>query len=321
MEQGGPIPEPVAIQRTCGTQVRREAYTDSKGGFSFMFGDNMGILPDASENVPIRPSSSFTRVTTAQLWNCELRAVLPGYISNVISLAGRQLTDIGDVGTFVLHKTSTGEGDSISVISLQAPDNARKAYQKAREAYDKNKLQDVEKQTTKAIEIYPKYAAALDLRGRAMEKLNRRDDAARDYQSAIDADKKFVLPYLRLATLLAFKNDWPQVLKLTDEAVRLDPGGYPFAYYLQAAANLNTGNINEAERGALKAVSLDKDHRYPRTELLAGIVLQTKGEHAKAVPHFQNFLKMAPNSAEAPDIRKYLVQQNAAVTPPEVPKH
>src|SRR3954470_5936965 len=86
LDHGGQLSEPVPIQRVCGATTKREGYTDTSGNFSILIGDNSNFQ-DASE------SGSFggrpTTITSRQLWNCEIRAALPGYSSSVISLAGR----------------------------------------------------------------------------------------------------------------------------------------------------------------------------------------------------------------------------------------
>src|SRR5260370_26485488 len=50
LDDGNPPPEPVTIQRVCGTSPRTEPSTDSKGRFSFEWGNRLGGMPDASED-------------------------------------------------------------------------------------------------------------------------------------------------------------------------------------------------------------------------------------------------------------------------------
>ena len=133
MDQGMQITEPIPIQRVCNGQARREGYTDSQGNFSIQVGDNSNFQ-DASESGPFGGARP-TQINTRQLWNCELRAVLPGYTSSIISLAGRDFNDMGPVGNIVLHRVGGSEGNSISVTSLKAPDKAKREYQKGLENY------------------------------------------------------------------------------------------------------------------------------------------------------------------------------------------
>src|SRR6185295_5860438 len=91
LDRGGELSEPVPIQRVCGSVTRREGYTDTSGNFSILVGDNSNFQ-DASESGSF--SGRPTTVTARQLWNCELRAMLPGYSSSVITLAGRDFNDM-----------------------------------------------------------------------------------------------------------------------------------------------------------------------------------------------------------------------------------
>src|SRR5687767_4516902 len=48
LEDGTPPPESVTIEMVCNGQVRPQAYTDSKGRFSFQVGQTGNVLMDAS---------------------------------------------------------------------------------------------------------------------------------------------------------------------------------------------------------------------------------------------------------------------------------
>jgi len=137
----------------------------------------------------------------------------------MISLTGRHQMDNSEVGTLVLKKFGQVEGNSISVISLKAPDNAKKEYSKAREAMQKKKYDDVEKHAAKAVEIYPNYASAWQLRGEAQEQQQHNDEASKSFEAAINADDKYVSPYLHLAQIMGSKQDWKDVIRLTAKAI------------------------------------------------------------------------------------------------------
>src|SRR5262245_19909823 len=48
LDDGTPPPDSVVIERVCNGNPRAEAYTDSKGRFSFQLGQNHGMMQDAS---------------------------------------------------------------------------------------------------------------------------------------------------------------------------------------------------------------------------------------------------------------------------------
>jgi len=316
LEQGMELTEPVPIQRVCGTTVKREGYTDMHGNFNILVGDN-SYFQDASESGSSFPGRARP-VSERQLWNCEIRAYLPGYTSSSIALAGRDFGDSSSIGNIMLHRISGGEGNSISVTSLKAPDKAKNEYRKALESYQNRKFSDAEKHLAKAVEIYPQYASAWELRGREQEMQQQSDEALKSYEAATAADDKLVGPYIRMAVIYSTRADWNTVLRLTGRAIELAPNTYPDAYLLNGAAHYNLKQFEEAERSANKALSLDKEHRFPRSELLLGSLYQMRGNIPGAAEHLRNFLKLEPKAPEADQINAFLTkydQQSAAATP------
>ena len=229
MDDGTPPPESVVIERVCQGYVRPEAHTDSKGHFSFQLGANNAMVADASMSTydPLNPNGSIPGqnrgVDQRALMGCELRASLPGFRSDVLNLMNRRSMDNPDVGVIVLHRMGDVEGLTISVTSSLAPKDAKKAYDKGREALSKNKPDEAEKQLSKAVELYPKYATAWYELGRAHMAQQKLDVARTDFQHALDADSKFVSPYESLAQMAASENKWQDVADITDRVLRINP--------------------------------------------------------------------------------------------------
>src|SRR6185369_9966304 len=94
LEGGTPIAEPVEVQRICGNVVRGDAYSDSRGKFTILLDDkSTAAFQSASEGggateMGAQMGGRLSQTTRTQLWGCEIRAVLPGYLSGAISLAG-----------------------------------------------------------------------------------------------------------------------------------------------------------------------------------------------------------------------------------------
>jgi tetratricopeptide (TPR) repeat protein len=288
-----------------------------------MLGEN-NTFQDASESGGFTGRTGVNSINPRTLWNCEIRAVLPGYTSSSVILAGRDFNGNPDIGTITLSRAGGGgEGDSISVISLKAPDKARREFEKGREDFSNKKYENSEKHLAKAVELYPQYALAWELRGQEQERQKQDEEASKSYQTAINADPKFVPPYIRLALLEASKANWPEVARLTQRAIELDPVSYPDAHFLNGAAHFNLKHYPEAEKSAFKAVELDKEHRFPRSELLLGTILQVKGQNAAAADHLRTYLKLEPNSPEATRVQTFLAkldQQNASAQPQPKPQ-
>ena len=129
MDDGSAPPEPVVVEQVCGNERRAGVYTDSKGRFSFQPGQGEADVVD--EDASFGPganrgnrgaASADTVSADSRLINCDLRAVLPGYRSDVVDLADQRYMDTPDVGTIILHRLADVEGSTISATSLEAPE-------------------------------------------------------------------------------------------------------------------------------------------------------------------------------------------------------
>ncbi len=332
LEDGTPPPEPVVIERVCNGVVRPEGYTDSKGRFSIELGRNALMMADASVGSAADAGFggmgglSSQRGSMANLGNpmgglserdligCELRASLPGYQSQVVMLSGRRLFDNPDVGTILLKRLGNVEGTTISMTSLSAPKDARKAYEKGREAVAKKKWNEAQKQLEKAVQLHPEYAAAWFELGRAFEFQNNAAQAREAYGKALAADPKFINPYLQLAGIAARERNWEEVAEITDRILQLNPFDFPGAYFYNAVANFNLRKLDAAEKSAKEALKLDTRNRFPKVNHLLGLILAQKHQFASAVTHLRNYLTLVPDAPDAETVKKQLaeVEQFAA---------
>jgi tetratricopeptide (TPR) repeat protein len=348
-EDGTALAEQVLIERVCGGYRKAEAYTDLKGRFSFQLGQEPAIAADASfESTTGGPGTSQTSPAISQskasgppttqappasndrpasnrsLIGCELIAVLPGFRSDSVNLSGRRTLDSPDVGTVFLHRLANVEGTTISATTLNAPKDARKAYDKALEALHKGKAADAWKDLEKAVEVYPQFAAAWYQLGVLREKNQQPDVARRSYEQAIAADPKFVSPYLPLALLAARDKDWQAMANTTGRLLRLDAVDFPEAYYYNAAANYNLKKIDDAETSARQAVKLDTAHRIPEANHIFGLILYRKNDYAGAAEQMRTYLEMAPHAADAQEVKAQLADiervSTAANPTPESPE-
>ena len=243
-----------------------------------------------------------------QLMACELRATLPGYRSETVNLAGRRAMDNPDVGTILLHRLGNVEGTTISMTSLQAPKDAKKAYEKGRDALRKKKFADAEKQLEKAVTLYPKYAAAWFELGLAQEMQERPAEARKSYGEALSADGKFLKPYLQLAGIAARENKWQEVADTTDRCIKLDPYDFPQAYFYNSVAYLNLGKLDEAEKSAREAQKLDTQHRMPKVNHLLGVILADRRDYSGAAASMRDYLKFAPAAQDAEKVRSQVTE-------------
>ena len=209
-----------------------------------------------------------------------------------------------------LRNTSPADG-LVSANSLAAPKNARAAFKKGQEALKNSKPDDARKDFEIAAQIYPGYATAWYELGGLATNRGDLDDALRSFQTAIQADPKYVGPYLSASAIQSVKKQWPQLAETTGALLRLDPFDYPQAYYMNALANYNLGNIDGAEKSAREAERLDAQGRLPLSRLVLGAILADRGAFPEAGEQFRQYLKFAPQAPEAGAVRERLSRLEA----------
>ena len=333
LEDGSPPPELVTIERVCGGQVFREGYTDSKGEFSVRLGANASLaMEDAStygtdsrgrqSGDPLRSGgltgaterfSSMRNPGSVDLFGCELRAKLDGYRSAPINLGRRSVFEKPDVGTIVLHPVKGIKGVAISSTSLSAPKNARKAYLTAAKELGKKKpdLRKAVRQIEKALSAHPDYAAAWNLLGRTRLAMGDEQRAGEAYAKALEADPKYLGPYVPIIQLSVGQADWRRAADYSERLLKLNPHAADVRFYY-ALAWFQLGDIDEAHE-ALQQVAPEqaKAKGLPQIYHLRGLILAKQGEFPKAAEEFRTFLREGPNELAAPQVSRQLADWEA----------
>ncbi len=322
MEDGSPVAQNLTIQRVCSGISKTVAYTDPKGRFNFRWDDRNMIVADAADaGSGSSRNSGFGSAQSAgganalaadpfgnRMMNCELRASVAGFSSDTINLFNRRTADNPDVGVIVLHRIAGVEGLSISVTSMMAPKDAKKAYERGLQSLLKSKPDDAAKDFEKAVAIYPKYADAWVNLGKLRLERQSIEPARAALMKAMESDPKLVAPYVELGLLAAKDAKWQESGKYLDRAVELDPVDFPQAWYADAVANYNIKNYDAAEKSARAAVKLDPRHANPRSDYLLGLVLAEKKDYAGAAAELTAFLKLAPNAPDLAQVKEKLGQ-------------
>ena len=243
-----------------------------------------------------------------RLADCELRAVLPGFRSDVISLANRRVSNTPDLGSIVLHRLANVSGAVISKTTWEAPPDARKAFEKGREALQKSKLRKAQELMEQAVATYPGHAAAWYELGRLQARAGNFQQASQSYARAVAADSKFVSPYPPLAEIAVRDQNWQAVADTTDRLIRLDPVDFPPAYYYNALANLGLSKLTEAARSAWEAKRLDTAHAFPKIDHVLGLILAEQQDYSDAAAALRNYLQFAPEDHDAATARMQLAE-------------
>ena len=312
LSDGTPPPAPVVIERVCGGVVRPEAYTDSKGHFSFIVGgSSAAAIADASvagdpSSMRLGGAPSQSGFNASGLTGCEIRGNLAGFLSDSIILGFRGVLDDPQIGIIHMRRLGNVEGYTFSITTALAPKDAVKAYERGASNLKKQKWQDAERDLATAVQVYPKYAVAWYDLGRAYQQQKKNSEAKHAYEQAISIDPKYINPYGQLAFLSAMDKEWDDVLQYTSQMVRLNPFVSPEIYFYSAVANYNLHHFDTAESRAREAAKLDPQHKIPRINHLLGLILAEKQEYKDAAENMRTYLKFSPNAADTADIQKIL---------------
>jgi tetratricopeptide (TPR) repeat protein len=304
--QGGAVPpEPIPIERVCNGVAHREGVTDSKGEFQIALGSRTEQESIENTQVVGDPPSAKPSNPTRQVGyeGCELRAILAGYQSTSLLLRAEQEFSAIHAGTIVLTRMGNVEGATISMTSLAAPKEARQAYEKGRKELSQKKSSEAEKNLSKAVQLYPQYAAAWYLLGEVHRQEKELDQAIKDYSQSMASDAQFVSPYFGLAVIAIDQKRWEDAERLTSKIIHLNATAFPLAYFFNGAANLNMGKIDAAEQSARRFQELDVNHRTPDVSLLLAKILEVKQDYAGAAQQLRNYLALVPGSPRAAEIK------------------
>ena len=299
VNDGIPLTDPALVQSVCQGNIRNEGYTDSKGSFSLDLNSQREALGSAQETYSGNPGMSGRPGVRRNLHDCDLQAVLPGFTSKTVELASK-MNEVGsaDVGTIVLHRMQKVEGFTISATSAQAPDKAKKDYQKGREDEAKGKLDPAKEKFSKAVELYPKYAVAWFELGKIQLQQNDAVAAKASFQHAIEADGKFISPYEQLADIALKEKAWKDLDSATEQLVKLNPLSFPQYWYYNAIANYFLQSFDKAEKSAQQGMTIDVQHHIPKMEYVLGMILVQKKDFQGALTHLRNYIRMSPNASD-----------------------
>ena len=317
LDDGKTPNEPVVIERVCGTFVYKEGVANQRGEYSVQLGQNSGVFQDASTSAGTLNNSGAGQGLTSDvspnaLWDCEMRASLPGYRSDSVMLATQRNLD-SHIIDFLMHYMGDAKGSSTSATSAQAPKDSQKAYQKGLDALKAGNPDVAQKELLKAVEMFPRYAIAWFELGQVYERRGHPGEAKDAYNRAVAADANYVNPYEKLYQLAARESNWPQVGELTAKLLGLDPYDFPDAYYYNALANYQANNMDAAERSGREAVKLTGPKADVRSHYVLGLVLGRKGDLPGAVAELRAFLNAAPNVSNRAQVEQMIADAEKAM--------
>lgn len=186
----------------------------------------------------------------------------------------------------------------VGAAQLGIPGKARREYQRACSDLRKKKSSTAEQHLRKAVQKYPKYAAAWVTLGQVLADEHSFENAMEACSQAATVDAAYLPAYLCQAEIASRTKEWGEELKHSSRALELDPSSV-VAYEYQAAADANLGNLSEAEKSGLRALDLGKDRQDASVYLLLAQIYKLKGDAAREEEQVRLYLKYTHNRERA----------------------
>ena len=332
MEDGGEPTEPVKVELICESTVLQQVFAGGDGTFSFLIetgrnARNATRPLDASISstaaaqleggLSFGMGSGDTRLDSAgsgragslSISSCEVQARLAGFESEKIILGPRRAPDNPDLGVIVLYSRDRATSATISLTTLAAPKEAKKAYEKALKELGKKeiKLDEVTEELEKAVKSYPEFAAAWHLLGEVSLELKDRPAARESFLAAVAADPKYASPLISLAMLELEEENWEEAAQLSRQALELD-FQLIRAHFFNALASSSLGQLAAAEESVLQVQGSRRAQDYPLAHYILGWIMSQKGNFHSAAAEFRRFLEIAPTAEIAEELTVQLAQ-------------
>ena len=203
-------------------------------------------------------------------------------------------------------------GDTVSLLDLSIPENARQEFEKGQSALKEIKLDDGIAHLRKAITLYNAFPQAYALLGTAY--LGQKDwkNAEVALRKANELDPKFSDAYLELGAVLNQTKEYSQAEAALLKGLELKPeaaGGH----YELAKTYWALGRRQDAVPHAHKAVAGMPD-LAPAHALLGNVMLR-ESDAQGALHEYQEYLRLDPNGSMAPGVRQMIEKIQKALHP------
>ena len=170
----------------------------------------------------------------------------------------------------------------VSTNELQAPHEAQAALHQAREALDRRRYPEARGHIARALEIYPKYALALELRGILNLGEDHLEEACSDSRQAIEYDPNLGAAYLSLGAAYNRLGHFKEAVAPLTRAAMMLPNTWT-VHYEMALAYLGSGKYEAALEAISRAVEknpAEPDNRSSVFYTKARVLLELKDSPA-----------------------------------------
>ncbi len=275
---GSAPPMPINVQCNCAGSLFGLGFTDLRGGFYYPF----YALP----------------VSRYRLQFCDLRFYSPGYwplilpFNDFLSESPYRMSNAGRLDLVPYGDIS---GTTISMTSLMAPKEAKKAFEKAVKKFVNRDYDDAVELLDEAVELHPEYAAAWTLLGqvRIAQRLMPAAEAA--FQRSIEADPDYVAPYAPLTRLLLDRQQYEIADELSRKGLELNPYDVELKF-ARAVSAYRLKNYEDAGFYAQRIAETDDAAFYPDALFILARAVRAQGDYERAARLYGEYYANKRNS-------------------------
>ena len=264
--------------------------------------------------IEVRNSTGRTisNVLVGSIGYFEIRDLEPGFYEVIASSGTEQTTETVDITSFDTpltirigsERSAAPEQAAVSVNALTVPSGARKAFEAADRLLGKNDFEGAMNQTNKALEVCPKFAAALTLRGVLKMHNNHPQEAMDDFTAALQADSGYHLAYVGLAADYNLIGRFDEALRVLDQASSLSAQSWQ-AHFEASKALLGKKSFDRALQKANLAAKL-LGHDTPMLHVVkAYSYLGLKDKNSAAI-ELRQYLRQEKGGAQTDKFRALL---------------
>lgn len=210
------------------------------------------------------------------------------------------------------REQATSTQGHISATALNVPAKAESEFDKGVSALVKQNLPEAQKRFARAIELYPRYAAAYNNLGVIAMQQGRRSEGTEFFRRAVQADEEYAPPYLNLAKSVVADRGYAEAQQLLHKAASLEPTNAEVLAILSMVDH-DLNDYAQALANARKVHAIAGHEKFAFAHFVAGRSLEAQNRRAEAVAEYKLFLQEAPQSPSAERVRAAIA---AIETPP-----
>jgi tetratricopeptide (TPR) repeat protein len=283
MPEGAPLQEAARITLQSSNGGQNIIFTDYQGQFSFP-----GVEP-----------GSYTLEVEADHSRFEVVSQSVQVFAGTPSVANVNLKYRKEAAP---RPATSGAVVSVAELDKSIPEKARKEFRRGADASQAGKTDEAIDHFRKALDIYPNFLMARNDLGLQLLAVGRLDEAVEQLRLAVGLDPKSFNPQLNLGIVLVRQHQFAEAAGVLDKAISLNPQS-PAARLFAGEAYVATGNSVRAEKELKTAFDLGgKDYAIALFHL--GNLYLNRGEREQALKSFEAYLRVAPDAANAAEVRR-----------------